>query len=132
MNSNMQLLSFLLSFLFGICFYLVTILNFKLIQNFKRYIQHLLTFIYVIDMVIIYIIVIYNLNKGYFHIYFITMVFLGFFSGFLIYKKLLSKINVNRLFKNWKKLRLMLVSRWNRMGKRCVLELVKRKKRDFL
>lgn len=131
MNSNMQLLSFFVSFIFGIVFCLITILNFKLIKSLKRYVQHLLTFIYVIDMVIIYIILLYHLNKGYFHIYFIALVFIGFFCGFIIYKKLLSKIDVNRLFKNWKKSRPVLVSNWNRMGKRCVLELVKRKKRDF-
>jgi len=100
MNSNMQLLSFFVSFIFGIVFCLITILNFKLIKDLKRYVQHLLTFIYVIDMVIIYIILLYHLNKGYFHIYFIAMVFFGFFCGFIIYKKLLSKIDVNRLFKN--------------------------------
>ena len=100
MNSNLQLISFLVSFVYGIIFYLLTDLNFKLIKDFKLYIQNILTFIYVIDMVIIYIIIFYYLNKGYFHIYFILMVFVGYFAGFLIYKKIISKINVKRFFKN--------------------------------
>jgi len=100
MNSNMQLISFLVSFIFGILFYFVTILNFKLIENLKRYVQHILTFIYVIDVTIIYIIIFYHLNKGYFHIYFILMVFVGFFIGYFLYKRIISKINVKRLFKH--------------------------------
>jgi len=99
MNSKMQLLSFLISFIFGIFFYLLTILNFKLIENLKRYIQHILTFVYVLDIIIIYIIIFYHINRGYFHVYFILMVFVGFFIGHILYKKLISKIDVNSLFK---------------------------------
>ena len=92
MNSNLQLISFLVSFIFGIFFYLLTNLNFKLIKDLKKYIQHILTFLYVMDMIVIYIIIFYHLNKGYFHIYFILMVFVGYLVGFIIYKKILSKI----------------------------------------
>lgn len=100
MNSNLQLISFLVSFIYGIIFCLLTNLNFKLIKDFKLYIQNILTFVYVIDMVIIYIIIFYYLNKGYFHIYFILMVFVGYFVGFLVRKKFISKINVKRFLKN--------------------------------
>lgn len=111
MPSNMQLLSFLVSFIFGICFYFFTIINFKLIEKLKRYIQHIITFIYVIDIIIIYIIIIYRLNKGYFHIYFILIVFVGFFVGFILNKKIISKIDVKRFFKNWKTNGYVLVSK---------------------
>ena len=100
MNSNLQLISFLVSFIFGIFFCLITILNFKLIAKTKKFLQHILTFIYVIDMTIIYIIIIYKLNRGYFHIYFVMMVFIGFLIGYTIYKKLISKINVKHIFRN--------------------------------
>lgn len=99
MTSTMQLISFFISFIFGIFFYFITVLNFKLIENLKKYIQHILTFIYVLDIVIIYIIIFYHLNKGYFHIYFILMVFLGFFVGYILYKSLISKIDFKKLFK---------------------------------
>ena len=99
MHANLQLISFLVSFIFGICFYFLTILNFYLIDNLKLFLKHILTLIYTIDITIIYIIIFYHLNKGYFHIYFILTVFIGFFIGLLIHKKLLSKINVKRLFR---------------------------------
>ena len=100
MTSNLQIISFLVSFIYGIFFYFLTVINFKLIESLKVYLKHILTFIYTIDMTIIYIIIIYHLNKGYFHIYFIMMVFIGFSSGLLLHKKLLSKIDVKRFFKN--------------------------------
>lgn len=114
MSSTLQLISFLVSFLYGIFFYFLTSLNFHLIKDLKLYLKHILTFIYVIDMTIIYIIIFYHLNKGYFHIYFILMVFVGFFIGFLIYKNFLSKINVKRIFKHWKVFIDMLILKKNR------------------
>ena len=100
MSANLQLISFIISFIYGIMFALLTIFNFKLIANLKTIYKHLITFMYVLDITIIYIIILYHLNKGYFHIYFILTVFLGFLVGIILYKKLLSKINVKRIFKN--------------------------------
>lgn len=99
MTSNMQLISFLVSFIYGIGFYYLTIINFRLIKDLKIYIQHIITFIYVLDMIIIYIILLYHLNKGYFHIYFIGMVMMGYFVGFITNKRILSKINVNKIIR---------------------------------
>ena len=103
MNSNLQLVTFLVSFIYGIIFSFITILNFKLINNLKRYIQHIITFIYVIDMTIIYIIILYHINNGYFHIYFILLVIIGFMLGLFLYKKYYSKIIVNKLILKLKK-----------------------------
>lgn len=99
MTSNMQLLTFLISFIYGVLFYYLTIINFKLIEDLKKYMKHIITFIYVLDMIIIYIIMLYNLNKGYFHIYFIVMVIIGYFVGFITNKRIISKINVNKIFR---------------------------------
>ncbi len=99
MSAKLQLITFVISFLYGILFYFLTILNFKLINNLKVYLKHIITFVYVIDMAIIYIIILYHLNKGYFHIYFILTVFLGFIVGAILKSKLISKINVKKIFK---------------------------------
>ncbi len=100
MSANLQLITLLLSLLFGILFYFLTIFNFKMINNLKVIYKHIITFIYVLDMTIIYIIFLYHLNKGYFHIYFVLTVLLGFIFGYIINKKMFSKIHVKRIFKN--------------------------------
>ena len=94
MTSKMQLISFLISFLYGMLFYYLTFINFNLIKDLKKIFQHILTFIYVLDMTFIYIIIFYKLNNGYFHIYFILTVILGFILSFIMSKYLGSKINV--------------------------------------
>ena len=99
MTSSMQLITFLVSFIYGVIFYYLTIINFKLIKYLKIYIQHIITFIYVIDIIIVYIILLYHLNKGYFHIYFIGMVIIGYFVGFITNKRLLSKICVKKIMR---------------------------------
>ena len=104
MNNIIQLISFLFSFIFGILFYLLTIFNFYLIKDLKVLWKHILTFIYVLDITIIYIILLYKLNNGYFHIYFILMVMFGFTIALIINKKILNNFNVkkyvNKVFKN--------------------------------
>jgi len=103
MTSKIQLITFVISFIYGIFFSILTIFNFKLIKNLKRYIQHFITFIYVLDMIIIYIIVLYKINNGYCHIYFILMVIFGFIIGLFLYNYYFSKINVNKIMKKLKK-----------------------------
>ena len=103
MTSYIQLLSLFVSFIFGFLFSLLTVLNFKLIDNYSKLIKHFITSIYVADMIILYIIVIYKINHGYIHLYFIIIVILAYFVGLYTYHKYLSKINVNRLFHKLKK-----------------------------
>jgi len=100
MNSNVQIISIISSFIFGTFFSLLTYINFKLIKNYKKIIQNILSCIFVLDMIIIYIILMYKINNGYFHIYFIVTVFIGFFVGLLLLKKYISKINVKLKFSN--------------------------------
>ncbi len=96
MNSSLQLISIFISFLYGMLFYFLTIILFKLINSLKKIYKHIITFIYVLDISIIYMIIMYNINKGYFHLYFIFMVFIGF----IICGLILSKIHVKRYFKH--------------------------------
>ena len=100
MSSNIQLISIFISFLYGIIFYYLTYLNFKLIDILKVIYKHIITFIFVLDIAIIYMLILYKLNNGYFHIYFIFMAIFGFFVGYLFHKKIISKIVVNKYFKH--------------------------------
>lgn len=101
MNSKLQLITFLVSFIYGNFFYFLTIFNFKLLKKEKKWLQHLITVIYVFDIIIIYTILIYKLNHGYFHIYFILITILGFITGYFLlhyFRKISVKVQ-NRFFK---------------------------------
>lgn len=132
MNAKLQLISFLLSFVYGIIFYLLTSLNFKLIEKMRVLYKHIITFIFVLDIAIIYIIIMYHLNKGYFHIYFILMVLIGFIAGYFLKTKIFSKIDVKRHFMNWNNIFFVLVSELDRYKKEILcIRKVKKKEKDF-
>ena len=55
MNSYVQVLSFLVSFIYGIVFYLFARFNKFILSNKNNVIKLLVTLVFVIDMVILYI-----------------------------------------------------------------------------
>ena len=71
--------------------------------SFIQLITFCVSFIYGIFMTVIYVIILYKLNNGYFHIYFILMVFIGYYVGYLTKLLLLSKTNVKNLINKLKK-----------------------------
>ena len=78
MNYKVQLLSFLLSFLYGVFFNITYDLNVLIIQNERKMFQYINMILYIINIVLIYIIILYKINIGVFHPYFIMMVIIGF------------------------------------------------------
>lgn len=78
MNYKLQLLSFLVSFIYGIFFYITSKLNNKLIKNKSILFQYIITMLYIINLVLLYVIIIYKTNKGIFHIYFIILLVIGY------------------------------------------------------
>ena len=95
MNSTIQLISLSISLIYGILFYFITNLNFYLINNINKILKNIITIIYVFNMSFIYAIILYKLNNGYFHIYFILMVIFGYYIGYLLNNNIKSKIHVN-------------------------------------
>lgn len=88
MNSTVQLISFLVSFIYGIIFYLLTRFNKYIIENRKIVFRFIITLIFIIDIAILYIYIIYRINHGYFHIYFIFTVIIGFIITHVFYGKI--------------------------------------------
>ena len=101
MNSTIQLISFLVSFIYGILFYLLTRFNKYIIENRRIVFRFIITLIFIIDIAILYIYIMYRINNGYFHIYFIFTVILGFVVTHVFYRKIknMCKNCVNKLIK---------------------------------
>lgn len=78
MDSFTQLTIICLSYLYGIIFYLLARYNFNLIKNLKALGKYFITLIFIIDIVIFYIYIVYHINRGIFHIYFLLAIFLGY------------------------------------------------------
>lgn len=88
MNSYLQLLIIVISFLYGTLFYLLARYNMLIIKKLSTFLKYVISFVFVIDMVIIYIYLIYHINRGMFHIYFLVMIFLGYVTMNYLYKYL--------------------------------------------
>lgn len=87
MNVFTQILVFSFSFLFGFCFYITSKLNKFLIHDKNSFIKLFITFIFVLNHVLIYLIVLYKINYGIFHFYFLVMLILGYLFSVYICKK---------------------------------------------
>lgn len=96
MNYKIQLISFIVSFLFGCIFYVLNYLNTKLIKKYNIFIKYLISFFFILDISILYILLMYKVNYGVIHIYFIAILFCGYILTSIYFKKL-CKVFLNKL-----------------------------------
>lgn len=87
MNSYIQVISFLISFIYGVIFYLFTRFNKFMLSNKNNVIKLLVTLVFVIDMVILYIYIMYKVNFGMIHPYFVAVVLIGYVVMMFLYDK---------------------------------------------
>ena len=78
MDYKIQLLSFLVSFLFGIFFSFTSRFHYNLVFSLKQILRYLLTFLYILDVALIYVLLLYYVNHGNIHLYFVIVTFLGY------------------------------------------------------
>lgn len=79
MNARIQIICLLVSFFFGVFLFFLYKLNLAIIKNKKRFYKSLITMLFVYNIVLLYIIIIFKINNGNFHIYFFFMMILGTF-----------------------------------------------------
>lgn len=99
MSSYIQLVSLAFSFLYGAFFYLLARFNKYILINKNVFIKFIISFVFVIDAVILYIYLMFKINNGYFHGYFLFMILLGFATIYKLYYVIENwcKINVKKL-----------------------------------
>jgi|GEM_PF-1892800 len=82
MDYKLQIISLLVSFSFGVLFTILVEINRKLISNKKKYLQNILTVVFIMDIVLLYILIIYKVNGGTFHLYFILLIIFGYITSY--------------------------------------------------
>jgi len=78
MDNNLQIITFLFSFIYGFFFFYLVKLNYFIIKNSKSFIKYLDNTIFILNCVLIYVIINFKINSGYFHLYFIITISLGY------------------------------------------------------
>ena len=94
------ILVLLISFIYGVIFLIFSLLNYKLFGKFSLIFQFLITLLFSFDLGIIYLLVIYKINYGRFHIYYLIPTISGFY---IAYKFKNRAVNFCKYFKNKRK-----------------------------
>ncbi len=82
---RLQIYSLIYSFIYGLVFYILVLLNKKFLFNNKF--SFIIDILFVIDNVLLYFIFLRYINNGIFHIYFFFTIILGYLLGDYIDKK---------------------------------------------
>jgi len=78
MQNEIQLLSFFASFIFGIFFAFLNDLNNKLIAKGKKGFKIAATILFIVNISLLYLFLMYRINEGVIHLYFLLFVVLGY------------------------------------------------------
>lgn len=90
-----QIKSIFFSFLYGVFFSFMLSLNYKFIFYTEGIVKILINFLFILDNVFLYFILLRFINNGIVHYYFIFSIILGFFSVNKISNKLFRVENKN-------------------------------------
>ncbi len=80
MDIRLQIYCFLISFIYGLIVGISSLWHFYLVRK-KRLIDYILTAMYVYIIVVLYLVIMYYVNRGIFHIYFSFFIILGVYLG---------------------------------------------------
>lgn len=100
MNINIQIISLIFSFLFGVLYFYLIKINLLIVKNIKNSTKYLINTLFILNIVLIYNIVNYKINNGFFHIYFLLLITLGFMFSIFINKYV--NLMIQKLKKNKK------------------------------
>lgn len=78
MNSYVQLICLIGSFLYGCLLYYTNKFNEKILQNKSIIFRIICRLLYVNNMALLYILFLYRMNSGILHIYFVLFIFFGY------------------------------------------------------
>lgn len=94
MSLDIQVLTLLVSFLFGIFFSFELELNYKFIYNKNKFIKIFSSFLFIITNVLIYFILLKKVNYGIFHPYTIISIIIGVFAEHYIHVLISKKLTI--------------------------------------
>ena len=88
MSLSAQILSIVFSFIYGVFLAAFYNFNYNLLFNKNKFFKIIFNFLYALDLVLIYFLVIRKINGGIIHPYFYLLIISGFITCFTITKKL--------------------------------------------
>ena len=84
---KVQVISLVVSFCYGIFFYLMLELNSKFLYDSRILVRIIVSFLFVFVNTLLYFLILMKCNNGYVHVYFFLCILAGYLSCKVIYKK---------------------------------------------
>ncbi len=81
MTLSLQIKVLIISFIYGIIISYILKLQYKYFFESKLWYKVMLTAFFILDIVILYFLILKNINDGIFHIYFLILLIIGFIFG---------------------------------------------------
>ena len=91
MELKIQIYSLIVSFLYGILFFIMLDLNSRYIYASYIYIKIIISFLFILDMSLLYFIILLYINNGYIHFYFFLCIIIGYIVCKVIKKKIVKR-----------------------------------------
>jgi len=91
MSLSIQILSFVISFFYGIFFEILLELNTKIIYSSKLIVKIIGTFLFVLFNTLLYFIILLKINNGILHVYFFLCIILGYTLSCKVTKKIINR-----------------------------------------
>ena len=91
MALTMQLISLLVSFVYGFFFCFTLNLNSRFIYSSNLFIRIVISFLFVLFHSLLYFLILMRINNGYIHIYFLLCIILGYLMCKVVYKKFVKR-----------------------------------------
>lgn len=88
---SVQVISLLVSFLYGIFFYLTLEINSRFIYYSNFFVRIVYSFLFVIFHTLLYFLFLMYINNGYVHIYFLFCMILGYLMCKVVYKRFVKR-----------------------------------------
>lgn len=88
---GVQVISLLISFAYGIFFYLTLEINSRFIYCSNLFVRIVYSFVFVIFHTLLYFLILMYINNGYVHIYFLLCIIFGYLMCKVVYKRFVKK-----------------------------------------
>ena len=88
---KVQIISLMVSFCYGIFFYLLLELNSRFLYSSHIVVRIIVSFLFVMFHTLLYFLILMRINYGYIHFYFFLCIILGYILCKVVYKKIVKK-----------------------------------------
>ena len=88
---KVQIISLVVSFCYGIFFYLLLELNSRFLYSSHIVVRIIVSFLFVMFHTLLYFLILMRINYGYIHFYFFLCIILGYILCKVVYKKIVKK-----------------------------------------